>query len=144
MASFLPARRSVAWATSSGDGSSPPFCLVGSPRAPEQATAEYIDTEQAIRMTGFDPNPWDAGAVASILPDLANALKIDWSKPLAEWPREMMVEFLTTALALIRKAMIARDLSEKGITRTNTIAHQANAAAAGAYEPSKPKRRVRF
>jgi hypothetical protein len=95
-------------------------------------------------MTGFDPNPWDAGAVASILPDLANALKIDWSKPLAEWPREMMVEFLTTALALIRKAMIARDLSEKGITRTNTIAHQANAAAAGAYEPSKPKRRVRF
>ena len=45
-----------------------------------------------------------------------------------------MVEFLTAALALIRKAVIARDLSAKGITRqssANTIARQANAAAGG-------------
>jgi hypothetical protein len=45
-----------------------------------------------------------------------------------------MVEFLTTALALIRKAVIARDLSDKGITRKSSasvIARQANASPAG-------------
>jgi len=45
----------------------------------EQATAEQIDTELAVRMTGLDPDPWDAGAVASILPQLAAALDIDRS-----------------------------------------------------------------
>jgi hypothetical protein len=100
----------------------------------EQAVAEQIDTELVIRMTGLDPEPWDAGAVASILPELANTPGIDWSKPLADWPRETMVELLTAALALIRKAVIARDLSDKGVTRkssANTIARQANAAAGG-------------
>jgi hypothetical protein len=100
-----------------------------------QATAEQIDTEQAVRMTGLDPEPWDAGAVITILPDLADACKsIDWSRPLTKWSREEMAEFLITAMRLIRKAMIARDLSEKGITRqssANTIARQANAAAGG-------------
>ena len=45
-----------------------------------------------------------------------------------------MVEFLLAAHALIRKAVIARDLSESGITRkssASTIARQANAAAGG-------------
>ena len=45
-----------------------------------------------------------------------------------------MVEFLLAAMRLIRKAMIARDLSDKGITRkssASTIARQANAAAGG-------------
>jgi hypothetical protein len=100
----------------------------------EQAAAEQLDTEQTIRLTGLDPDPWDAGAVAVILPELANTPGIDWSKPLAEWPRETMVEFLTAALALIRKAVIARNLSDKGITRqssANMIARQANAAAGG-------------
>jgi hypothetical protein len=100
----------------------------------EQATSEQLDTEQTIRLTGLDPDPWDAGAVAVILPELANTPGIDWSKSLAEWPRETMVEFLTAALALIRKAVIARDLSAKGITRlagASTIARQANAAAGG-------------
>ena len=101
----------------------------------EQAAAEQLDTEQCIRMTALDPQPWDAGAVAAILPDLANACPdIDWSQPLAQWPRDTMVEFLLTAMRLIRKATIARDLSDKGITRqssTSTIARQANAAAGG-------------
>ena len=100
----------------------------------EQATAEQIDTEQCIRMTALDPQPWDAGAVAAILPDLADACPLDWSKPVTEWPSEIMVQFLLTAMRLIRKAMIARDLSEKGITRkssASTIARQANAAAGG-------------
>jgi hypothetical protein len=100
----------------------------------EQATAEQLDTEQTIRLTGLDPEPWDAGAVRAILPDLANAMDIDWSAPLSAWSHELMTEFLLTAMRLIRKAMIARDLSDKGVTRksnADTIARQANAAAGG-------------
>jgi hypothetical protein len=99
----------------------------------EQAAAEQLDTERAIRMTALDPEPWDAGAVAAILPDLASACEhIDWSKPLTEWPRDTVIEFLLAAMALIRKAMIARDQSEKGVTQrcsAAAIARQANAAA---------------
>jgi hypothetical protein len=101
----------------------------------EQAVAERIDTEQLIRMTALDPEPWDAGAVAAILPDLADACAdLDWSKSLTEWSREDIVEFLLKAMPLIRKAMIARDLSEKGVSRKSsaaTVARQANAAAGG-------------
>jgi hypothetical protein len=101
----------------------------------QQAAAEQLDTEQTIRLTALDPEPWDAGAVAAILPELADACSaIDWSQPLTAWPRDTMVEFLLAAMRLIRKATIARDLSDKGITRqssANTIARQANAAAGG-------------
>src|SRR5262245_29125895 len=102
----------------------------------QQATAENLDTERTIRMTALDPQPWDAGAVAAILPELADACsgKVDWSQPLAQWPRETIIEFLLTAMPLIRKAMIARDLSDKGVTRksnASTIVRQANAAAGG-------------
>ena len=107
----------------------------------EQATAESLDTEQTIRMTGLDPEPWDAGAIAVILPELAAMPGVDWSKPIGEWSRETMVEFLLTAMGLIRKAMVARDLSERGITRGSSsvaIARQANASAGGPLmEPSE-------
>src|SRR6516225_2815000 len=82
----------------------------------EQATCEQLDTEQCIRMTGLDPEPWDAGAVAAILPELAST-SFDWSQPITAWPKDTMVEFLLIAMRLIRKATIARDLSDKGITR---------------------------
>jgi hypothetical protein len=99
----------------------------------EQATAEQLDTEQVIRLTGLDPEPWDVGAVTAILPELADACpNIDWSQPLAAWSRETMAEFLLTAMRLIRKAVIARDRG--GITRqsrADVIARQANAAAGG-------------
>jgi hypothetical protein len=81
----------------------------------EQATVMEIDTEQAIRLTGLDPNPWDAGAIEGILTELAEA-KFDWTKSVAEWPKETMVEFLLEALRLVRKGMIARDLGG-GVTR---------------------------
>jgi hypothetical protein len=100
-----------------------------------QAAAENLDTEPTIRMTGLDPDPWDAGAAMAILPELAAACSdIDWSKPLTAWSRETMAQFLITAMPLIRKAMIARDLSDKGVTRqasASTIAREANAAAGG-------------
>ena len=84
---------------------------------PEQATAKSIDTERAIRMTALDTEPWDAGAITTVLPQLAETPGIDWAKPFGEWPRETMVQFLLAATRLIRKAMIARDTSERGITR---------------------------
>jgi hypothetical protein len=94
----------------------------------EQAATEELNTEQAIRLTGLDPNPWDAGAIAAILPELAQCRGIDWSKPLSDWPRETMIEFLLEALRLVRRGMIARDLGD-GITRKSTIAHHADTAA---------------
>jgi hypothetical protein len=101
----------------------------------EQASSEQLDAEQTIRMTGLDPEPWDAGAVMAILPDLADACPgIDWAQPLSVWSKETMAEFLLIAMRLIRKAAIARDLSDKGVTRkssANTIARQTNAAAGG-------------
>jgi hypothetical protein len=99
----------------------------------EQAAAEEIDTELAVRMTGLGPDPWDAGVVVPILPELAET-SVDWNLPLAQWPRETMVEFLLTAMRLIRKAEIARDLSGRGVTRQSSadvIAREANAAAGG-------------
>jgi len=83
----------------------------------QQAAAEQLDTERTIRMVALDPQPWDVGAVAAILPELAAACTgIDWTQPLTAWSREMMGEFLITAMRLIRKA---------------TIARQANAGAGG-------------
>jgi hypothetical protein len=98
----------------------------------QQAIAEQVDSELVVRMTGLDPEPWDAGAIASILPELAETSKIDWSVPLEQWPRETMVEFLLAAIRLIRKAEIARDVSDRGVTRQSSadvIAREANAAA---------------
>jgi hypothetical protein len=101
----------------------------------QQATSEEIDTERTIRMVALDPQPWDAGCTAAILPDLADECSdLDWTKPLTEWSQETMIEFLLKAMRLIRKAMIARDQSEKSITRKSSasaIARQANAAAGG-------------
>jgi hypothetical protein len=101
----------------------------------EQATAENLDTERTIRTVGLDPQAWNCGAVAAILAELADACpEIDWAKPLMQWPRESVIEFLLKAMPLIRKAMIARDMSEQGITRKSSasvIARQANAAAGG-------------
>jgi hypothetical protein len=99
----------------------------------QQATWENIDTERTIRLMALDPGPWDAGAVAAILPELSEA-NIDWSLPLTKWPREVMIEFLCKALSLVRKAVVARDLSDRGVTRQSSasvIARQSNAAAGG-------------
>src|SRR5262249_34029142 len=101
----------------------------------QQAASEQLDTERTIRMVALDPQPWDAGAVAAILPELADACaELDWSKPLTAWPKDDIIEFLLKAMPLIRKAQIARDLNDKSVTRKSsaaTIARQANAAAGG-------------
>jgi hypothetical protein len=93
----------------------------------EQAAVEELDAEQAIRLTGLDKNAWDGGAIAAILPELAQYRGVDWSKPLADWSRETMIEFLLETLRLVRRGMIARDLSE-GITRKSTMVRHADTA----------------
>jgi hypothetical protein len=109
------------------------FAWIG--KRAEQAAADQLDTEQLVRLTALDPQPWDAGAVAAILPELADAcVWVDWSKPLTAWPKDDVIEFLLKAMLLIRKAMIARDLSSRGVTQqasAATIARRANAAAGG-------------
>jgi hypothetical protein len=80
----------------------------------EQATAEGLDVESTIR-EGVE-GAMDAGTIARILPKLADSASIDWSAPLADWPRETMLEFLGTALRLTHEAMAARDRGP-GFTR---------------------------
>jgi hypothetical protein len=60
----------------------------------------------------FKPNPWDIGAIESILPELANC-EINWSKPLGQMSRDDIVAFLNDALDLTRRAMLARDKGER-------------------------------
>jgi hypothetical protein len=102
----------------------------------EQATAEGWDTEQALRMTGLAPSPWDCGAVAHILPKLAELDDIDWARPIGAWPKEMVIRFLLAAIKLISTAMIARDVSSSGITTNRKPLDQmqrvASAEAGGA------------
>jgi hypothetical protein len=81
-----------------------------------QAIDNGAGVESLIRNTGLDPDPWDAGAIAAILPELARP-EVDWSRPLAEFSRDEMIAFLGDAYTLIGKAMQARDLGEDLITR---------------------------
>jgi hypothetical protein len=87
------------------------ICAWISKRA-EQASAEGFNlavVEEAIRSTGQSPEPWLGGAVATILPDLADVPGIDWTLPLNDWSRDIMVHFLCAAFDLIRQAVAARD-----------------------------------
>jgi hypothetical protein len=81
-----------------------------------QATSNGLQTEKQLQQTGLDPDPWDAGAIGIILPELADA-KVDWNASLAELSRDEMIAFLGDAYTLIQKAMLARDLGEHQITR---------------------------
>jgi hypothetical protein len=99
------------------------ICAWISKRA-EQATAEGFNlsvVEEALRNTGTTPAPWDAGAVAAILPDLAAVPGIDWGKSLSDWSRDEMVSFLCTTFDLIKQAMAARDAVDKPITRPEPV-----------------------
>jgi hypothetical protein len=81
-----------------------------------QATSNGLQTEKQIQQTGLDPDPWDAGTIACVLPELAK-VKVDWSASLAELSRDEMIAFLDDAYTLIQKAMHARDLGEHQITK---------------------------
>jgi hypothetical protein len=102
----------------------------------QQATLEGWDLEHTIRTLGTDPEPWSTGAIEAVLPKLFEACPdLSWDQPIAHWSRDAMTEFLATALALIRRAEIARDVAEARVAgreiRADVIARQANAAAGG-------------
>jgi hypothetical protein len=78
----------------------------------EQAIAEGLDQEAAVRMTELTPSPCDVAVVTSILPTLGEQTEqagIDWSLPLAAWTENMMTNFLMRAWKLILQAEAARD-----------------------------------
>jgi hypothetical protein len=80
----------------------------------EQATAEGRDVESAVRL----PEPWDVGAIGSILPDLFGTLEedVDWTRPVHDWSREQMIDFLLRSFNLISDAMAARDVGGGAVT----------------------------
>lgn len=76
----------------------------------EQAVAEGSDMEATIRgMHGRDPEPWEAGAVASILPALGNIPGLDWSRPIGEWHKDQITSFAWQIYKLTDAALAARD-----------------------------------
>jgi hypothetical protein len=101
----------------------------------EQATAEGWDVEETLRLTSLNPQPWDAGAVESILPQLGTLPDIDWSKAIGHWSKDQMVRFLLQALGLIDKAMIARDFGGSITTRRKSLDEMQRTASAEAGGP---------
>jgi hypothetical protein len=97
----------------------------------EHATAKGLDIEAAVRQTGLDPEPWDAGAVAAILPQLGALSDIDWSQPLGAWPNDTIVRFLLEAMKLIHTAMQARDAGG-GVTNRKPLSEMQRIASAEA------------
>jgi hypothetical protein len=88
----------------------------------EQAIAEGLDQEQAVRQTGLTPSPCDVAVVRSILPELAEKAAIDWSQPLEAWSKDTMASFLLLAWRLISAAEIARDQGPDKILRKSEFA----------------------
>jgi hypothetical protein len=71
----------------------------------QQAVAEGLAQEEHV--TRMDPSPCDSATVLSILPMLADQSPIDWSKPLTDWSREEMADFVGLASRLIDEAKAA-------------------------------------
>jgi hypothetical protein len=78
----------------------------------EQAIVNGIEFEQLEKLTGQDPEPWDAAIVAATLPKLAE-LPLDWTKPITNWSREEMCAFICRALTLACKAQSASQRGSK-------------------------------
>lgn len=75
----------------------------------QQAVAEGSSVENAIRYTGRDPEPWEIGAVGTILPSLGSIEGLDWSKPIGEWSKDQITSFAWRIYKLTDAALAARD-----------------------------------
>ena len=98
----------------------------------EQAAAEGWNTETTLRITALDPQPWDAGAIAYVLPELGALPGIDWSAPINAWPKDTMTRFLLEAMKLISKAMIARDVGGSITSKPKSLDEMQRIASAEA------------
>jgi hypothetical protein len=63
----------------------------------QQAIAEGVDPEKAVRMIELSPSPGDVAVIRSILPTLADQVQIDWARSLADWSQDEMTSFLLAA-----------------------------------------------
>lgn len=76
----------------------------------QQAVVEGRGADQAIySMTHREPAPWEAGAVATILPALGNIEGVDWSKPVGDWSKDQIVGFAWQIYRLTDAALAQRD-----------------------------------
>jgi hypothetical protein len=76
----------------------------------EQAVAEGIGYDQAIRaMPNRTIQPWDYGAVTSILPAMGDISDIPWDIPVGEWSKDQMVTFAWNVYCLVDQGLSARD-----------------------------------
>jgi hypothetical protein len=107
----------------------------------EQAVAEGRDTEEALRVTGLAVEPWDAATIGSILEQLAEDPRFDWSKTLNDWSRVEMIEFLHAAFRLIQEAIIARN-NGSGITRKRQDDNNLGGPGNGREDRGEPRQTV--
>ena len=76
----------------------------------EQAVAEGTPTESKIRtISARNPEPWEAGAIHTILPGLAELPDVDWEKPLGEWSKDQITAFAWQSYKLTDQALARRD-----------------------------------
>ena len=88
-----------------------------------------------LRLTGLAEEPWDAGAVTQILPQLADLDGLDWDKPVTAWSKDMVTRFVLHAAKLTNAAMLARDIGGGGVAtkqkRLDDMQRIASAEAGG-------------
>ena len=80
---------------------------------PQQAVEEGTSTTLPIRtMKSRDPEPWEYGAIESVLPALGN-IELPWTSPVGEWPKQTIILFAWSIHRLIGSALAARDEGAK-------------------------------
>jgi peptidoglycan/xylan/chitin deacetylase (PgdA/CDA1 family) len=87
-----------------------------STRAAQASDEGSAAIEETIRLTGAAPEPWDSGAIETVLPELGAIEGIDWNVPVFDWPKATMLLFLCTAFELISDAIAARDQGGDNLT----------------------------
>ena len=115
----------------------------------QQAVAEGRGYEETIRaMPNRNPEPWEAGAVASILPSLGDLQGVDWAKPIGDWSKDQITSFAWQIYKLTDSALAARDegavdkivrrLNQPIMERENSAAHGGPLLARGELEDDLP------
>ncbi len=99
----------------------------------EQAVAAGRGYDEIVRSMPGNPGPWDAGAVASILPALGGLEGVDWGKPVGDWSKDQIIGFAWQIYKLVDQAVLHRD---DGATQgpgiiTQQRAERINSAANG-------------
>jgi hypothetical protein len=96
-----------------------------------QAVYEGRAYDETIQAMPGEPAPWEAGAVASILPALGKIETLDWAKPMGEWSKEQIVSFAWHCHKLTDQALAHRDEGAKDVvTQLNRAVAEREVSAA--------------